>query len=266
MTDRGRAGAKDFRENFPILFLTKFHKGLCSFLSGLDERGERDRHVRGAGCGGRQGWGVARCPEDVRLRAGRTLARPATGSETAHLRMDRRWETHDGMTPSAAYGQRALLRPIALGGTGQDGSTTPAARASRTPRAERRALQCSIIPKVLMSTLADYRIGIRHQGCIGHPAFRTPSSQEGEVGMLTTRARQRRGNAITRVQERMGLFDRLNARLMPPSPLRRCAAWGREKSASKSCAHTLRPFSCSWKSFCSCASRSFFSGHSPASA
>jgi hypothetical protein len=61
-----------------------------------------------------------------------------------------------------------------LGQRGRNGSKTPATRASRTPRAERRA--CSIIPKVLMHTLAEYRIGIRHQGCIGHPAFRTPSS------------------------------------------------------------------------------------------
>ena len=59
-----------------------------------------------------------------------------------------------------------------------------------------------------MHTLAEYRIGIRHQGCIGHPAFRTPSFEGGEVGMRKTRAQTRRENAIARVMEWTGLFDR----------------------------------------------------------
>jgi hypothetical protein len=78
-----------FSDNVPILFLTQSRKGLCSASSGPGERGERDRHVRGAGCGGRQGWGVARCLEEARLRAGRIGARPATGAEMSHLRNSR---------------------------------------------------------------------------------------------------------------------------------------------------------------------------------
>ncbi len=120
-----------------------------------------------------QSEGVARCSEDVRLRAGRILARPATGSETAHLQMDRCWETHDGRPL-----RRRLAKVLCPG-------SSPWAKGSKrvedpgdtskpnTACGTSSLLDHSESPDAY---LAEYRIGIRHQGCIGHPAFRTPSS------------------------------------------------------------------------------------------
>jgi hypothetical protein len=101
----------------------------------------------------------------------------------------------DEATASEASGLSALSRPIALGkGKGSAGTVDPGDTSKPNTACGTSSL-CSIIPKVLMLTLAEYRIGIRHQGCIGHPAFRTPSFG-GEVGMRKTRTRKRRENEI----------------------------------------------------------------------
>jgi hypothetical protein len=80
-------------EHHPNIFsysrLTISLQGLLSPSSSLDERGERDRHVRGAGCGGRRRCGVTRFMGNVCLRAGRFCASTATGKETADLEMER---------------------------------------------------------------------------------------------------------------------------------------------------------------------------------
>ncbi len=69
--------------------LTKHLSGLYSPPSCPTERGDRDRHVRGVGCGGRRRCGVTRFMGDVCLRAGRICASTATGKETADLGMER---------------------------------------------------------------------------------------------------------------------------------------------------------------------------------
>ena len=103
-----------------------------------------------------------------------------------------------------------------LGQRGLQGPSTPATRASRTPRAERRASeQVPVVRKSWRSLFADDGIGVRHQGCIGHPAFRAPSLRRGRVGMRKARARKRRENEIARVQGMTGLFDRLITRSAP---------------------------------------------------
>jgi hypothetical protein len=77
--------------------------------SGLDERGERDRHIRGAGCGGRRRCGVTRFMGDVCLRAGRICASTATGQETADLGMDKPLDsvTDDQLETRSAYSLEA---------------------------------------------------------------------------------------------------------------------------------------------------------------
>jgi hypothetical protein len=86
MTVWGGTTASNIFSYFP---LTTSPSGLYSPLSCPTERGDRDRHVRGAGCGGRRRCGVTRFMGDVCLRAGRVCASTATGKETADLEMER---------------------------------------------------------------------------------------------------------------------------------------------------------------------------------
>ena len=94
---------------FSYLVLTISRHGLYSPSSCPDERGERDRHVRGAGCGGRRRCGVTRFTGDVCLRAGRICASTATGKETADLRMDKPLDsvTDDQVKTRSAYSLEA---------------------------------------------------------------------------------------------------------------------------------------------------------------
>jgi hypothetical protein len=89
---------------FSYLSLTIFQKGLLSTPSCPTERGDRDRHVRGAGCGGRRRCGVTGDVGDGCLRAGRICASTATGKETAGLRMERACRSSDGRPSQNAFG------------------------------------------------------------------------------------------------------------------------------------------------------------------
>ena len=191
-----RVTAGECAKNVPILFLTVFRRGLLSPSSGLDERGERDRHGRGAGCGGRQRWGVARCRDEIRLRAGRTLARPATGSGPAHLRrIEARPRPTDDLV-GGVWRSASVTDPFALGVQGRLRVVDPGTAARRTPRAERWASLG--IPESPDASLAEYRIGIRHPRVLGTRRSARPLSG-GPVGMRTTRARKRGENAKVRV-------------------------------------------------------------------
>jgi hypothetical protein len=53
-----------------------------------------------------------------------------------------------------------------------------------------------VTPKVLMHTLAEYRIGIRPKGASGTRRSASPLTR-GREGMRTTRTRKRRENANT---------------------------------------------------------------------
>ena len=89
--------------------MTTSPSGLYSPPSCPTERGDRDRHVRGVGCGGRRRCGVTRFMGDVCLRAGRICASTATGKETADLRMDKPLDsvTDDQLKTRSAYSLEA---------------------------------------------------------------------------------------------------------------------------------------------------------------
>src|SRR3954462_13636767 len=89
MTSVGWTRAERTPNIFSYLPLTTSPSGLYSLSSCPIERGDRDRHVRGVGCGGRRRCGVTRFGGDVCLRAGRICASTATGKETADREMDR---------------------------------------------------------------------------------------------------------------------------------------------------------------------------------
>ena len=109
--------------------------------------------------------GVARCLDDVRLRAGRILARPATGSEMAHLQMDGGWVTHDGRPSRRRLADHSVIRPHRLGRHGSKRVVDPGD--SSPEHRVRNAGHLLGIPDVLMLTLAEYRIGIRPKGAQG---------------------------------------------------------------------------------------------------
>jgi hypothetical protein len=94
---------------FSYLPLTASLSGLYSPPSCPTERGDRDRHVRGVGCGGRRRCGVTRFMGDVCLRAGRICASTATGKETADLGMERILDsvTDDQIETRSAYSLEA---------------------------------------------------------------------------------------------------------------------------------------------------------------
>jgi hypothetical protein len=96
--------------------LTTSLQGLLSPLSCPTERGDRDRHVRGVGCGGRRRCGVTRFMGDVCLRAGRICASTATGKETADLEMERALDsvTDDQIETRPAFSLEAPC-PSAVG-------------------------------------------------------------------------------------------------------------------------------------------------------
>ena len=93
---------------FSYIPLTTSPSGLYSPSSCPTERGDRDRHVSGVGCGGRRRCGVTRFGGDVCLRAGRICASTATGKETADLGMERLSGQCDGRPKSKR------VRPIRL--------------------------------------------------------------------------------------------------------------------------------------------------------
>jgi len=97
---------------FSYFLLTISRRGLYSPSSCPTERGERDRHVRGAGCGGRRRCGVTRFTGDVCLRAGRICASTATGKETADLGMERLPGQCDGRPSQNAFGLLAWGYPV----------------------------------------------------------------------------------------------------------------------------------------------------------
>jgi len=174
--------------------------------------------------------GVARCLEEARLRAGRIGARPATGAEMSHLRMDRLRETHDGRPSRRRPGSCCCVpRPFALGQiTGSDrslGRQQPPNTACGTPG----SLGIPESPDA-------YPCGVphRHQAPTDARAPGVPRAlfTERAEGMRTTRARQRRENGIPCLQVWTGLFDRLIGndarRRNAPSvgSLPRAAQWG----------------------------------------
>jgi hypothetical protein len=135
-------GGRKTSNIFSYLPLTTSLHGLYSPLSGPDERGERDRHVRGAGCGGRRRCGVTRFGGDVCLRAGRICASTATGKETAGFEMERLPRQCNGRLNRNASGQLSEAPCPFVDTNSGNGSIATAKRrqAEKTPYAERRAL------------------------------------------------------------------------------------------------------------------------------
>ena len=137
-------GGRKTSNIFSYLPLTTSLHGLCSLLTGPDERGERDRHVRGAGCGGRRRCGVTRFGGDVCLRAGRICASTATGKETADLRMERPLDsvTDDQIETRSAkcFAATLSLRPGTLILVMGPFAMADVQATEKTPQAERRAL------------------------------------------------------------------------------------------------------------------------------
>ena len=184
-------GGKQCPNIFSYFLLTISCRGLYSPSSGPDERGERDRHVRGAGCGGRRRCGVTRFTGDVCLRAGRICASTATGKETADLGMERPLDsvTGDQVKTRSAYSLEAPF-PSPWDFNSRSERSSRQSASNRKNTAGGTSGNRSAPPKVLM----HYPCGRPHrhqaQGCNGHPAFRTPS--QGRVGMRNTTAPPRR--------------------------------------------------------------------------
>ena len=170
-----------------------FSSGLYSPPSCPTERGDRDRHVRGVGCGGRRRCGVTRFGGDVCLRAGRICASTATGKDTADLRMERLSGQCDGRPNRNAFGQVLCGYPVPPpwdinfgDGTVRHGRCA----SNRKNTAGGTSGTCSAPPKVLMHSKLRKTASHQAQGCNGHPAFRTPSHKR--VGMQKTTAPPRR--------------------------------------------------------------------------
>ena len=117
------------------------------------ERGDRDRHVRGAGCGGRRRCGVTRFGGDVCLRAGRICASTATGKETAGLRMDRPLDsvTDDQVKTRSAYSLEAPF-PSPWDFNSRSERSSRQSASNRKNTAGGTSGTCSAPPKVLMHT------------------------------------------------------------------------------------------------------------------
>jgi hypothetical protein len=105
-------GRKGTPKHFFLSLVDNIPSGLYSPPSCPTERGDRDRHVRGVGCGGRRRCGVTRFGGDVCLRAGRICASTATGKETADLRMERPPGQCDGRPTRNAFGQVLCGYPV----------------------------------------------------------------------------------------------------------------------------------------------------------
>jgi hypothetical protein len=157
------------------------------------ERGDRDRHVRGVGCGGRRRCGVTRFMGE-RLSSGRTDLR-----QHCHWQGDGR--PSDGKIPGQcdgrpnrnAFGQVLCGYPVPPpwdinfgDGTVRHGRCA----SNRKNTAGGTSGTCSAPPKVLMHTNCGRPHSHQAQGCNGHPAFRTPSHKG--AGMQETTAPPRR--------------------------------------------------------------------------
>jgi len=180
-------GGRKTSNIFSYLPLTTSLHGLYSLLTGPDERGERDRHVRGAGCGGRRRCGVTRFMDDVCLRAGRIYASTATGKETADLRMERILDsvTDDQIKTRSAYSLEAPF-PSPWDFNSRSERSSRQSASNRKNTAGGTSGTCSAPPKVLMHSKLRKTASHQAQGCNGHPAFRTPSQQR--AGMQDTTA------------------------------------------------------------------------------
>ena len=158
--------------------LTTSPSGLYSPLSCPTERGDRDRHVRGVGCGGRRRCGVTRFMGE-RLSSGRTDLR-----QHCHWQGDGR--PSDGKIPGQcdgrpnrnAFGQVLCGYPVPPpwdinfgDGTVRHGRCA----GNRKNTAGGTSGTCSAPPKVLMHSKLRKTASHQAQGCNGHPAFRTPS-------------------------------------------------------------------------------------------
>jgi hypothetical protein len=184
----GRHGSANI---FSYFLLTISCPGLYSPSSGPDERGERDRHVRGVGCGGRRRCGVTRFTGNVCLRAGRICASTATGKETADLGMERPLDsvTDDQIeTRSAQSLEAPFPSPWDFNSRSERSSRQSASNRKNT--AGGTSGTCLTPPKVLMHSKLRKTASHQAQGCNGHPAFRTPSHKG--AGMRSTTAPPRR--------------------------------------------------------------------------
>ncbi len=166
----GMTGVAEVASNiFSYLPLTVSPQGLYSPLSCPTERGDRDRHVRGVGCGGRRRCGVTRFTGDVCLRAGRICASTATGKETTDLAMERPLDsvTDDQIETRPAYSLEAPF-PSPWDFNSVIGSFAEAK--CKQPKKHRRrnvgqSLGASESPDAL--TIAEDRIRIRPKGATG---------------------------------------------------------------------------------------------------
>ncbi len=158
-------------------------------------RGERDRHVRGAGCGGRRRCGVTRFTGDVCLRAGRICASTATGKETADLRMERPLDsvTDDQIKTRSAYSLEAPF-PSPWDINWRSDRSPRQSASNRKNTAGGTPGTRSAPPKVPMHSTLRKTAFASGPRVHGHPAFRTPS--RGRVGRNAQNStRKRRENA-----------------------------------------------------------------------
>jgi hypothetical protein len=191
MTSVGWTRAERTPNIFSYLPLTTSPSGLYSPSSCPTERGDRDRHVRGVGCGGRRRCGVTRFMGNVCLRAGRICASTATGRETAGLEMERSLDsvTDDQIETRSAYSLEAPF-PSPWDFNSRSERSSRQSASNRKNTAGGTSGNRSAPPKVLMHSKLRKTASHQAQGCNGHPAFRTPSHQR--VGMQETTAPPRR--------------------------------------------------------------------------
>jgi hypothetical protein len=184
-------GGKTALNIFSYPPLTPSLSGLYSPLSCPTERGDRDRHVRGVGCGGRRRCGVTRFMGDVCLRAGRICASTATGKETAGLGMERPLDsvTDDQVKTRSAYSLEAPF-PSPWDFNSRSARSSRQSASNRKNTAGGTSGTGSAPPKVLMHSQLRKTASHQAQGCNGHLAFRTPSHKR--VGMQRTTAPPRR--------------------------------------------------------------------------
>ena len=188
--------AGDALNIFSYLVLTISRDGLYSPSSCPTERGDRDRHVRGVGCGGRWRCGVTRFGGDVCLRAGRICASTATGKETFGLGMERLRDsvTDDQIETRSAQSLEAPF-PSPWDFNSVIGSFAEAKCKQPKKHRRRNAGQSLVLPKVLMHypmRKTAFASGPRVHLAPGVPHALFSKRVE---GMLIARTRKRRENA-----------------------------------------------------------------------